>query len=209
MTLRHLAATASAAALVLGFTLVPSASAQDTAAPLTFKTAKVTIDGTSNVHDWSASTTAVRVTRATLAAGVGGPSFWDAVVKPGAVEAFEVTIPATKLTSPRSGLDKNMYKALKTDQHPDIVFRLKGLTAKAGTPGAFTAAGTLRVAGVEKDVNLDVTLGRSSQGLVVKGTTKVLMTDFSIEPPTALFGTVRSAPDVTISFQTVLISPLS
>lgn len=208
MTLRHFAATTSAAALAMGLTLVATASAQD-AAPLAIKTAKVTVDGTSNVHDWTASTATVRVTRAKLAAGVGGPGFWDAVVKPGAVEAFEVTIPATKLTSPRSGLDKNMYKALKTDQHPDIVFRLKGLTAKAGTPGAFTATGTLRVAGVDKDVSLDITLGRSAQALVVKGTTRLLMTDFGIEPPSALFGTVRSAPEVTISFQTVLSSPLT
>lgn len=209
MTLRHLTTTTAALALAMGVTFVATAAAQDTTAPLAIKSAKLTIDGTSNVHDWSASTTAVRVTQAKLAAGVGGPSFWDAVVKPGAVEAFEVTIPATKLTSPRSGLDKNMYKALKTDQHPDIVFRLKSLTPKAGTPGAFTAAGTLRVAGVEKAVDLDVTLGRSTQGLVVKGTTKVLMTDFGIEPPKALLGTVRSAPDVTITFQTVLSSPLT
>lgn len=204
MTRLHL--TATAAALVLGVTLAPPAAAQSTALPLSIKTAKITIDGTSNVHDWSASTTQVRVTRATLAAGVDGPSFWDAVVKPGAVEAFDLTIPATTLSSPRSGLDKNMYKALKVDAHPDIAFRLKRLTAKAGTPGAFTAAGTLRVAGVDKDVTLDVTLGRSAQGLVVKGATTVLMTDFGIEPPTALFGTVRSAPEVTVSFQTVLSS---
>lgn len=208
MTLRHFATTTSAAALAMGLTLVVTASAQDPT-PLAVKSAKITIDGTSNVHDWTASTATVRVTRAKLATGVGGPAFWDAVVKPGAVEAFEVTIPAAKLTSPRSGLDKNMHKALKVEQHPDIVFRLKGLTAKAGTPGAFTAAGTLRVAGVDKDVSLDITLGRSAQGLVVKGTTKLLMTDFGIEPPSALFGTVRSAPEVTISFQTVLSSPLT
>lgn len=209
MTLRHFAATTSAAALAMGLTLVATVAAQDTTTPLAVKTAKVTVDGTSNVHDWTASTATVRVTRAKLAAGVGGPGFWDAVVKPGAVEAFEVTIPAAKLTSPRSGLDKNMHKALNVEQHPDILFRLKGLTAKAGTPGAFTATGTLRVAGVDKDVSLDITLGRSAQALVVKGTTKLLMTDFGIEPPSALFGTVRSAPEVTISFQTVLSSPLT
>lgn len=207
MTRTLITSTFTTTCLLLGTLLVLPAAAQD--APFAFSKATLTIDGTSNVHDWSASTTSMRVTHAKLAAEAGGPSFWDAVVKPGAIEAFDVTIPATTLTSPRSGLDKNMYKALKTDQHPDIVFRLKGLTAKAGTPGAFTAAGALRVAGVEKDVNLDVTLGRSSQGLVVKGTTKVLMTDFGIEPPSALFGTVRSAPEVTISFQTVLSSPLS
>ncbi len=202
MTLRILTATTlSAACLLTG-----AAIAQDT--PLTFSKATVTIDGTSNVHDWTASTTDVRVTRAQVASGIGGGSFWDAVVKPGALQAFDVTIPAASLTSPRSGLDKNMHKALNVQQHPDITFRLKALTATS-TPGAFTALGALKVSGVERDVELSLMLGRSGDSLVVKGTTELLMTDFGIDPPKALLGTVRSSPKVTVSFQTVLASPLT
>ena len=123
MTRTLITSTFTTTCLLLGTLLVLPAAAQD--APFAFSKATLTIDGTSNVHDWSASTTRIRVTHAKLAAEAGGPSFWDAVVKPGAIEAFDVTIPATTLTSPRSGLDKNMYKALKTDQHPDIVFGLE------------------------------------------------------------------------------------
>ena len=50
-----------------------------------------------------------------------GPVSWDGVLKPGAIEAFEVAVAAGKLTSPREGLDKNMYKALKVQEFPDIL----------------------------------------------------------------------------------------
>ena len=212
MTHRRFAFTSTilAAAIATALPLLPAnASAQDAGGPqLAFKSAKVTIDGTSNVHDWMATSSTVKVARAKVADAAKGAAFWDAVIKPGAIETFEVAIPVTTLTSPRSGLDKNMYKALNAEQHKDITFRLTKLTAKP-TPGAFIATGILRVAGVEKEVNLDVTLGRAAQALVVKGTTDLLMTDFGIEPPKALLGTVRSSPKVTISFETVLTSPMS
>lgn len=209
MTLSHFAATPFVATLAFGLCLNGTALfAQAPPAPLALSKTKVTINGTSNVHDWTAATSTVRVAQAQVAAEAKGASFWDAVVKPGGIQAFEVVVPVTTLTSPRSGLDKNMYKALKSDQHKDITFRLKGLTAKA-TAGAFTAAGVLRVAGVDRDVTLNITLGRSGNNLVVRGSTEVLMPDFGIDPPRALLGTVRSSPNVTITFETVVSSPLT
>ena len=206
MTFRHIASTTLSAALALGVSLIPVPALAQAPALALSKT-KVIIDGTSNVHDWTATTSTVRVAQATVTAEAKGAGFWDAVVKPGAIEAFQVVIPVTTLTSPRSGLDKNMYKALKSDKHKEITFRLKGLTPKAAA-GAFTAAGVLGVAGVDRDVTLDITLGRSGQHLVVRGTTDILMTDYGIDPPRALLGTVRSSPHVTIKFETVVSSPL-
>jgi len=57
---------------------------------------------------------------------------WSSALKPGAVEAFEIAIPAATLTSPRDGLDKNMHEALKVKDHPDIVFRLLRLEPGSG-----------------------------------------------------------------------------
>jgi len=207
MTLARIASPSLTVILALVVCLnVAPLFAQAPATPLVMTKAKVTIEGTSNVHDWTATSTTVRVARAQIATNAKGDGFWDAIVKPGVIESFEVVIPVATLTSPRSGLDKNMYKALKSDQHKEITFRLKALTPKAAA-GAFTAAGVLRVAGVERDVTLDITLGRSGQHLIVRGSTDLLMTDFGIDPPRALLGTVRSSPHVTITFETVVSSP--
>ena len=194
-------------ALAAGFGAVVAAGPQ-TARPLAIDTARITIAGTSNIHAYTASTTAVRVTRVALAGGVTGPGFWDAIVKPGALEAFEVAIPAAQLSSPKDGLDKNMHKALKVQEHPDITFRLTAVEPGAG-PGALKARGVLRIAGVEREVVLGLQTERHDAALTVKGKLDLLMTDYGIKPPTAMLGMLKTDPKVTVTFETVLGVPLT
>jgi polyisoprenoid-binding protein YceI len=177
------------------------------AAPLAIDTARVTIEGTSNIHEYTASTTKVRVTRAQLGAAVAGPEFWDNVLKPGAVEVFEIAVAAGTLTSPKDGLDKNMYKALKTQEHPDITFRL--LRFEAGQAGALKGIGMLRIAGVEREVALNLKTQRKDSTLTVTGKLDLLMTDYGITPPKAMLGMLKTDPKVTITFETVLTVPLT
>ncbi len=189
--------------LVTGLAAHALASA---AAPLAIDTARVTIAGTSNIHEWTATTNTVRVTRAQLGA-VAGPEFWENVLKPGAVEAFEIAIPASTLTSPKEGLDKNMYKALKVQEFPDITFRL--VRFEAGQAGALKGMGMLRIAGVEREVVLNLTTKRNTASLTVTGKADLLMTDYGITPPKALMGMLKTDPKVTITFETVLTIPLT
>src|SRR5437879_1551852 len=63
-------------------------------APLTIDSVRITISGTSNIHPYTASTSAVRVTRAQFTCSLEGPDMWSNALKPGAVEAFEIAIPA-------------------------------------------------------------------------------------------------------------------
>jgi polyisoprenoid-binding protein YceI len=174
-------------------------------APLAMDTARVTIAGSSNIHEYTAWTDTVRVTRVKVAASVNAATFWDDIVKPGALEGFEVAIPAATLTSPKEGLDKNMHKALKVEANRDITFRLARLERSAA--GALLAAGTLRIAGVEREVVLPLKLERRDAALVVKGSLPLLMTDYGIKPPTAMLGMLKTDPKVTVTFETVLSVP--
>jgi hypothetical protein len=180
--------------------------AQESAqAPIALTSARVTLSGTSNIHDYTASTTTVRVTKLQVASGLGG-DLWSAVVKPGALQAFEIAIPAASLHSTKDGLDKNMHKALKAKEHTDIVFRLSRLEPKAG---ALRAVGVLRIAGVEKEVGFDLATSVKNGSLVVSGSVDLLMTDFGIPAPKAMMGMLKTDPKVTISFETVLSTPLT
>lgn len=206
----------SHAALGCGLALLLQLGVQTAAAPrqepqppLGIDTARVTIDGTSNIHAYTASTTKVRVTRARLAGNVAGPAFWDEIVKPGALEAFEIAIPAATLSSPKEGLDKNMHKALKVKEHADITFRLVRLEPRTDGSGALRAIGVLQVAGVEREVALDITAKRTDSTLTVQGKTQLLMTDFGIAPPKAMLGMLKTDPKVTVTFETVLAIPLT
>ena len=162
----------------------------------------VSLSGTSNIHPFTASTTAARLVRLQLADGVPGEDVWNAIVKPGAIEAFEIAIPAATLSSPKEGIDKNMHKALKVTQFPEITFRLSRVAADAA--GALKGIGTLRIAGVEREMSLALKTQRSDAGLTVTGQVPLLMTDFGIEPPKAMLGMLKTDPKVTVTFETVL-----
>lgn len=141
----------------LGLTVVFAAGGNAVAqSPLAIDSGKVTITGSSNVHEWTASTTTLRVTRARIAAAAAGADFWDNALKAGVVEAFEIAIPAATLTAPKGDLDKNMHKALKVGEHADITFRLVRFETAAGATGP-RAIGMLKIAGVEREVALDIT----------------------------------------------------
>ena len=194
--------------VVLGICLTGVAMmAEDARAPLSLDSARVAIAGNSNIHAYTASTTAARVVRARVAERVVGASFWEEIVKPGGLEAFEIAIPAATLSSAKDALDKNMHKALKTQEFPEITFRLLRTEAAAG--GALKAIGVLRIAGVEREVAFALKTARQDAALGVKGELQLLMTDYGIKPPTAMLGMLKTDPKVTVTFEAVLAVPLT
>jgi hypothetical protein len=169
--------------------------------PLGLTTSKITIAGTSNIHDYTATTTLAKVTKVTLGEAMPGATFWDDVQKPGGLQAFDITVPSLTLKSTKEGLDKNMYKALKADKYPEITFSMKRLE---GAPGSLKAVGTLTIAGVEREVMLPLKTTRKGDGLAVSGELDVLMTDYGIAPPKAMMGMVKADPKIKITFDVLL-----
>lgn len=200
-----------ALAVLCVFAFVTAATAvlqPDMPAPLALNSARVSIAGSSNIHAYTAATTNIRLTRVQLGDLSNSSDRWSAILEPGAVQAFEVAIPSASLASPKEGLDKNMHKALNVTQHPEITFRLVRLE-KTAKPGVYHAVGTLRIHGVERDVALDLTAQPADNTLVVKGQVQLLMTDYGITPPKAMMGMLKTNPQVTVSFETVLAAPHS
>ena len=193
-------------ALLAGFIAPTPIAAQDAAAPLVMTAARVSIAGTSNIHEFTASTTDVKLTRLALSEGVAGPNLLNAVTNPGSLQAFEIVVKAGTLTSPKEGLDKNMWKALKTTEHPDIVFKLTRLD---GTPGALRAVGVLKIAGIEKEVAFDLKAAANASTVTVIGQVPLLMTDYGIAAPKAMMGMLKTDPKITVKFETVLAVPTS
>jgi hypothetical protein len=197
MNLNHFVRAAGAGALTLTCSMV-LAQAQ---APLALTTSKITIAGTSNIHDYTATTSQAKVAKVQLGEVAPGASFWDDVQKPGGLQAFDLTIPALTLKSTKEGLDKNMHKALKTEKHPEITFSMLRME---GAPGALKAVGTLTIAGIEREVTLPLKTARKGDGLAVSGELDVLMTDYGIAPPKAMMGMVRADPKIKITFDVLL-----
>jgi polyisoprenoid-binding protein YceI len=212
MARRRFTRTALHCTVALGLCLAGSAVAtgqEPASSPLALGASRVSLAGTSNIHPYTASTTSLRVTRVKLAGNVVGANFWDEIVKPGALEAFEIAIPAATLASDKEGIDKNMHKALKVKEHPDITFRLLRLESGGGAGGALRGVGVLTIAGVPREVALDIKAVRKDSGLAISGRVALLMTDFGVEPPKAMLGMLKTDPKVTVTFETVLTVPLT
>jgi hypothetical protein len=174
-------------------------------APLTLHSARVSLDGTSNVHAFTASTATVTI-RGLEIAGDPAEDVLERVLRPGGLKAFDVSIPTTSLTSPKEGIDKNMHKALKAQEHRDIRFRFRALEP-AGD--AYRAAGWLTIAGIEKEVTLNVKVERRGAALAVTGGTDLLMTDYGITPPKAMLGMLKTDPKVQIRIELLLGAAVS
>ena len=203
MILSALRPRLSVASVVTVFLVAGSASAQDS--PVVVSSAKVTLSGTSSVLDWSAATDRARTRNVKVTKDLpGGDYFWVGVIQPGAVESFEVVVPVADLKSDRDNFSADMHAALKADTHPNIVFTLTRMEKKLG--GA-KAIGMLDVAGVRREITLDLFTSLRDGKLLVKGTLDLLMTDFGIAPPTAMMGMLKTDPKVTIRFETVLARP--
>ena len=173
-------------------------------APLSLVSARVTIDGTSNVHPYTASSKAVRLTRFQIAATNG--DVLRQVLQPGALEAFDIAIAASSLASPKGDIDKNMHKALKVQEHADITFRLRTLDTGTGEAAGIPlkAIGTLTIAGVEREVTLDLKAQRAGATLTLTGGVDLLMTDFGVTPPKAMLGMLKTDAKVRVSFEVVV-----
>jgi polyisoprenoid-binding protein YceI len=100
-----------------------------------------------------------------------------------------------------------MHNALQVKEHPEIVFRLLRLEPRSGAAGALRGIGVLQIAGVEREVALDITTERKDATLSVQGHVQFLMTDFGIKPPTAMLGMLKTDPKVKVTFETVLTIP--
>jgi len=103
-------------------------------------------------------------------------------------------------------MDNKTYEAFDHEKNPAIVFTLntKKINVSAST---LEAEGTLLMAGVTKPISLTLTYKVLPNGaLQIIGSKKLTMTDFKMEPPKAMMGTIKVGNDVTVNFDLTLNS---
>jgi polyisoprenoid-binding protein YceI len=123
--------------------------------------------------------------------------------KPTQLKSLSLTIPSQSLKSEHSGMDKNAYSSLKTDKHKTITFNL---TTASVDKEVIKCTGNLTIIGVSKLINVDATC-QTKQDLSMRCTgSKIFkMSDFQVEPPSFMFGTVKTGDEITISFNAELV----
>ncbi len=150
------------------------------------------IAGTSTMHDWTmvSSTATYNATLEVNAEGV--------LTK---LNGVTVTLPAESLKSKEKAMDKNAYKSLNTDKYKEIIFHL---TSSKINKNIITCSGNLTISGTTKPVDVDVTYEARNGSFNFKGSKKIKMTDFKVEPPSFMFGTIKTGDEITITFDATL-----
>ena len=103
-------------------------------------------------------------------------------------------------------MDKNTYKALKTDNYKTISFQLadvKSVSNKGNGNFVLNTEGDLTISGVKKRIRLNFNISIIDSKIKLTGEKKIKMTDFNIDPPKALFGTITTGDDITIKFSNI------
>lgn len=153
----------------------------------------LTVSGTSSLHDWEEV--------AETYSGNLSINLENAAI----LEKLTVTVKAESLKSGKGGMDKNTYKALKTDSYKDIVFTMKEVSdvvKKNDKDYSLKVTGNLTIAGERRLIELPLDMEINGGTVTLSGSKKMKMTDFKIDPPKALLGTITTGDEITIKFKT-------
>ena len=153
------------------------------------KNSKLVVEGTSTVHDWEVESTEFNA-ETRLQVNQNNVSQVSQVL---------FTTPAESLKSGKRMMDSKIQEALKTKKHPEIKFSLKESEAINGEKAMIT--GLLTIAGETKEVDVTVNFdAKNPQNLGVTGQVPLKMSDFNIEQPTAMMGTIKTGDEVVVKF---------
>lgn len=155
---------------------------------------KLTVFGTSNLHDWDIVAKAM--------SGKANFNFESNVLKD--IESLDFSVESEQLLSGKSGMDSNTFKALNSKKYKTINYKLTKIvkiTKVSANTYTIEAQGDLTIAGTTKNITQVFTAVVSGKKVVLSGKTKITMTQYKITPPTALFGTIKTGPDVTVDFK--------
>ena len=149
----------------------------------------VYLKGTSTLHDWV-------VTDGKMKGSLKATVESNQLVK---INSARITIPVGSLKSGKEAMDKNMFRALKGDSYPEIVYQLKNSTIHNGR---ITTRGELTVAGVTNTIETKVSQEQEETGKHIKisGEVKLRMSDFNIKPPEFLFGAFKTGDEILVTF---------
>lgn len=158
----------------------------------------VQIKGTSNLHDWTAD--ARKVTGSFLLVQEGN-ELKD-------IKSLQVVVDATSLKGSKGSImDGKIADALNSKKHPKITYTLIKVNSLTSDSKSYkiSTTGTLSISGVSQSVTIDATGKLLPNGSIEFTGTKVLkMTSFKVDPPTAMFGAMKTGDEVTIDFRVVV-----
>ncbi|MDH4090503.1 MAG: YceI family protein [Cyclobacteriaceae bacterium] len=167
--------------LIVLLLLTAATAFGQTAYKCDIKNSKLTVQGTSTLHDWES---------------VAESYTANATAADGSLKDVSLVVKVNSIKSGKSGMDKNTYSALNADAHPTITFKAKQLTISGTT---IKGEGQLTIAGKTKTIPVTFNYEQwTPDSYQVTGDVKLIMTEYGVKPPVAMLGTIKTGDEVTI-----------
>ncbi len=150
------------------------------------------IEGTSSLHDWEIEAEGIKGTAAI------DPANLDQLTN------LTFTVIVEELNSGKGAMDKNTFKALNEEKYPEVTYKLNKVnkvTPAGSGKYKLSTSGNLTIAGTTKPVTMEVDAVTSGSSVTFSGEYPMKMTTFKVDPPTAVFGTIKTGDEVTIKFK--------
>lgn len=160
----------------------------------------MTIAGSSTLHSWT-----VEATEFTVQFSI--PENWFQSVdnwNGSDIDTLAVTVPVEHLDGGRNKMNRDLRDALRSEDHPQIRFIWNNVmfTGQTDTGLSADVSGSVRIAGEQREIQFDADLRLNEWNqIVAKGSVPMNMTDYNIEPPTALFGVIRTDEEIELKFE--------
>lgn len=166
--------------------------------PFVLKSTKAIVKGSSSLHAWESKVTQME--------GKGAFETKDDELV--AVKNVEIKIAVTGIKSKEGKkMDNKTYETFKSDEYPFIVYTVSNAVVKVNASNVVTieASGKLSMAGSTQSVPLSLTGKKLPNGdLQLSVSKKLKMTDYKMEPPVMLLGTIKVGNEITVEFDFVL-----
>ena len=148
----------------------------------------IVIEGDSSMHPWKCQA---------KFDGAGEAGSMDAAAS---LTAFEIGIPVKDIRCGSDTMEEKLRDALKAPKFSRIDFSFTSATPMpAGAKGTLKVIGKIALAGVEKPVTAVVTVARGpGNAWIATAAVPLKMTDFGVEPPTAMLGIMKTHDAITI-----------
>lgn len=155
----------------------------------------MTVAGSSSLHDWESSIESVDCNGVYT---LNGMTLLE-------IENVVVRIKVTDIKSEKGRMmDNKTYEAFDYERNPYIVFKL-GIGKPDAVKSTIRVSGDLTMAGVTRTIGLTLTYKVLAGGeLQITGCQQLNLTDFGMEPPTAMMGTIKVGNEVTVKFDMIL-----